>query len=318
MSEHTVAVPRRPAVSVVIPTYNSARYITETIGSVLNQTFDDLELIVVDDGSTDDTPAVVTACGPPVRLVSQANAGVCAARNRGIREAAGRYLCLLDHDDYWFGDKLQRQVTAMQKHPDCGVIYSPYIPWAPDAAGRFPTPDSFDLAAYGDGIDAAFSGWIYHQFLLDCCMLTSTSMFRREVFDHCGGFDEALPYGEDWELWLRISRDFTFVKLRRPDTLYRQHPQQGNRVVRPHDYRTLLLRRAMRTWGLCGPDGRCVRRGKFLGQLAEYQSAYALGQLRAGHRGAGLAALARAWMTRPRKVKLLAYLAAALVGWRPK
>jgi glycosyltransferase involved in cell wall biosynthesis len=318
MFEHTVAVPRQPAVSVIIPAYNSAPYIAETIGSVLDQTFDDLELIVVDDGSADDTPAVVTACGPRVRLIIQANAGVCAARNRGIREAAGRYLCLLDHDDYWFPDKLQRQVTAMQEHPDCGVIYSPYIPWVPDAAGRFPAPDRFDLAAYGDGIDAACSGWIYHLFLLDCCMLTSTSMFRREVFDRCGGFDEALPYSEDWELWLRISREFTFVKLRRPDTLYRQHPQQGNRVVRPLDYRTLLLRRAMRTWGLCSPDGRCVPRGTFLGQLAEYQTAYALGQLRAGHHGAGLAVLARAWATRPRKVKFLAYLAAALVGWRPK
>jgi glycosyltransferase involved in cell wall biosynthesis len=318
MFEHTVAVPRQPAVSVIIPAYNSAPYIAETIGSVLDQTFDDLELIVVDDGSADDTPAVVTACGPRVRLIIQANAGVCAARNRGIREAAGRYLCLLDHDDYWFSDKLRRQVTAMREHPDCGVIYSPFIPWSTDAAGRFPTPDSVDLAAYGDGIDAAFSGWIYHQFLLDCWMLTSTAMFRREVFDRCGVFDETLPFGEDWDLWLRISRDFTFVKLTRPDTLYRQHPQQGNRVVRPLDYRTLLLRRAMRTWGLCSPDGRCVPRGTFLGQLAEYQTAYALGQLRAGHHGAGLAVLARAWATRPRKVILLAYLAAALVGWRPR
>jgi len=318
MSTHAAAVPREPLVSVIIPAYNSAAYIAETIGSVLHQTFDDLELIVVDDGSSDDTPAVVTACGPRVRLIPQANAGVCAARNRGIREAAGRYLCLLDHDDYWFPDKLQRQVTAMRDHPDCGVVYSPYIPWTPDAAGRFPTPDSFDLAAYRDGIDAAGSGWIYHQFLLDCCMLTSTSMFRREVFERCGGFDEALPYSEDWDLWLRISRDFTFVKLMRPDTLYRQHPQQGNRVVRPHDYRTLLLRRAMRTWGLCGPDGQCLPRRKFLGRLADYQAAYALGQLRAGRRGAGLAALTRAWVTQPRKVKLLAYLAAALVGWRPR
>src|SRR5688500_19764582 len=96
----------KPTVSIVIPTYNCEAYISETLYSVLGQTFTDLELIVVDDGSTDRTREIVASFGTSVRLLSQANSGVCAARNYGIREAAGRYLCLMDHDDYWYPDKL--------------------------------------------------------------------------------------------------------------------------------------------------------------------------------------------------------------------
>ena len=92
----------KPTVSVIIPSYNCEAYIAETIGSVLDQTFRDLELIVVDDGSTDGTREIVASYGAPVRLLTQKNAGVCAARNYGIREALGQYICLMDHDDYWF------------------------------------------------------------------------------------------------------------------------------------------------------------------------------------------------------------------------
>src|SRR5690242_9974943 len=96
----------RPTVSVIIPSYNCELYIAETLESILDQTFKDTEIIVVDDGSTDKTQQIVTSYGMPVRLVTQTNAGVCAARNRGIQEAAGQYVCLMDHDDYWLPDKL--------------------------------------------------------------------------------------------------------------------------------------------------------------------------------------------------------------------
>lgn len=308
----------RPEVSVIVPTYNCERYITETIGSVLAQTFENLELIVVDDGSSDHTRELVSAFGPPVRLVTQANAGVCVARNRGIREAAGRFVCLMDHDDYWFPDKLGRQIEAMREHPECGVVYASFVLWYSDAVGRFTPPANFDSMADPDGIDNEFSGWIYHQFLLDCWMLTSTAMFRREVFERSGIFDETLPFSEDWDLWLRISRDFPFIKLRHPNTLYRQHTQQGNRILRDVDYRTALLIKAIKTWGFCSPDGRCVPRRRFFRQLAAYHTEYALGHLGAGNIGAALASLSKAWLTQPFRLSSLAYMVAALLGWRPK
>lgn len=307
-----------PVVSIVIPTYNCALYIAETIASVLNQSFKDIELIVVDDGSTDATRDIVASFGQPVRLVTQANAGVCVARNRGISEAAGKYICLMDHDDYWFPHKLARQISILEQQPETGVVYSSFILWHRDeSTGQFPSPDSFDLNTYLDDTVPEFSGWIYHQFLIDCWMLTSTAMFRAEIFDQCGLFDESLPYSEDWDLWLRISRSYPFVQLRRPTTLYRQHAQQGNRLARDIDYRTRLLQDAVKKWGLCSQDGRCVTRHAFNKQLATYHSSFALGHLRAGNRKLAITALLKSWTTYPINIKPLAYLSAAFMGWKP-
>jgi glycosyltransferase involved in cell wall biosynthesis len=306
-----------PLVSVIIPTYNCERYIAETIHGVLNQTFKDVELIVVDDGSTDRTRDIVASYGPAIRLITQKNARVCAARNRGIREAAGQYVCLLDHDDYWFPHKLELQVSLLAANPDSGVVYSTFILWHPDASGLYPALGSFDLGAYPDSIDPDYSGWIYHQFLLDCWMLTSTAMFRREVFDRCGVFDVDLPYSEDWDLWLRISREYQFLRHNTPTTLYRQHPGQGNRQARSIDYRTLLLERAARRWGLCSHDGRCVTRAAFNEQLALYHQEFGLGHLRAGNTRVAVKALFKAWRKDPSRIRNLAYIPAGLLGWRP-
>lgn len=306
-----------PKVSVIIPSFNCERYIKQTIDSVLAQTIEDLELIVVDDGSTDATPKIVASYGGRVRLVAQQNSRVSGARNRGIREAKGEFICLMDHDDYWFPHKLSRQLAEFEARPEAGVVYSSFIRWHAAADGRFPDPDGYDLSEYPDDIDPVYSGWIYHQFLLDCWMLTSTTMFRAEVFERCGAFDESLPYSEDWELWLRIAREYPIIQLRRPTTLYRQHPRQGNRLVRDLDYRTLLLMRTVKEWGLCSKDGRCVSRRRFLRQLAQYHAAFGLLHLQAGHVRVAVDAFRRAWFTYPLRIKYLAYITAALGGWRP-
>lgn len=308
-----------PVVSIIIPTHNCELYIAETIASVLNQSFKDIELIVVDDGSTDATRDIVASYGQPVRLVTQANAGVCVARNRGICEASGKYICLMDHDDYWFPHKLARQINILEQQPDTGVVYSSFILWHRDEnSGQFPSPDNFDLNTYPDDTDPEFSGWIYHQFLIDCWMLTSTAMFRAEIFDTCGLFDESLPYSEDWDLWLRISRNYPFVQLRRPTTLYRQHAHQGNRVNRPIDYRTRLLTQAVSQWGFCSRDGRCVPRNTFNRKLATYHAEFALGHLRAGNKKQAVSAFWKSWMTYPQNLKILAYVPATFMGWRPQ
>lgn len=307
-----------PKVSVIIPSYNCEDYIAETIDSILNQTFKDIELIVVDDGSTDRTQEIIASYGAPVRLITQANARVCAARNRGIREAKGEYICLMDHDDYWFPGKLARQLEEFKTHPDAGAVYSSFICWPPGPDGHFPGPEGFDPTFYPDDINPDFSGWIYHQFLLDCWMLTSTAMFRSEVFKRCGVFDNALPYSEDWELWLRISRAYPMIQLRRPTTLYRQHPQQGNRIVRDVDYRTKLLTETVRKWGLCSHDGRCISRRQFLTQLAVYHAEFAFGHLKAGNRRMAIPSFMKAWGCSPLNPKYLAYISASLLGWTPK
>lgn len=306
-----------PKISVIIPSYNCEAYIGETIDSVLNQTYKDIELIVVDDGSTDRTQEIVAAYGASVRLITQVNAKVCAARNRGIREAKGEYICLMDHDDYWFPEKLARQLAVFETNADVCTVYSTFIRWHADAEGHFPAPASFDTQSYPDDIDPDFSGWIYHQFLLDCWMLTSTAMFRAEVFKRCGVFNEALPYSEDWDLWLRISRECTLIQLRRPTTLYRQHVLQGNRVARDIDYRTLLLTETQKKWGLCSRDGRCVSRRKFFAQLASYHASFARGHVQVGNLGLAISSYLKAWRSTPWNFKYLAYIGATFAGWRP-
>ena len=307
-----------PSVSVIIPTYNCETYIAETINSVLNQTFKDVELIIVDDGSTDRTRQIVASYGGDVRLLTQRNSGVCAARNHGIREAAGQYICLMDHDDYWFPDKLALQVDEMKRRPETGLVYSTFLWWFPDTHGVFPPPESFTGHMGEIGIDEEFSGWIYHLLLLDCWVLTSAALIRAEVFDKCGVFDESLPYSEDWDLWLRISREYPFIKLKRPLTLYRQHPNQGNRLARAIDYRTELLTKAASKWGLCSPDGRCLTRARFKKNMARYYMEFGLKNLVAGNVELANRSFLKSWITSPARVKNLAYIPAALLGWRPK
>lgn len=307
----SIGFQEKPSVSVIIPTYNVEGFIGETIDSVLAQTYQDFEIIVVDDGSSDRTSEIISAYGPSVRVIRQENSGVCVARNRGISEAAGQYICLMDHDDYWFPEKLAQQVDVMHKFSDCGVVFASFIRWHPNTNGSYPPPSSFDSSSFPNDVDPDFSGWIYHQFLIDCWMLTSTAMFRREVFDRCGKFDEMLPYSEDWDLWLRVSREYRFIKLKRPNTLYRQHSSQGSRIQRNVDYRTVLLAGAIAHWGFCSPDGRCVDRRAFTKTLSRYHAEFAYEHLKHGNRKIALASFGKAWTTNPLKIRYLLYMIVA-------
>lgn len=327
-------------VSVIIPSYNCEAYIAETIDCVLAQDYPAIELLIVDDGSTDKTQDIINTYGQQVRLITQKNTGVCVARNRGIKEAKGQYICLMDHDDYWYPDKISRQVRAFEEQPETGVVYSDFIMWHSDSTGFFPSPNSYNRSdrnlwhLYADNkipyhdsknngtiadnwIDHDLSGWIYHLLLLDCWVLTSTAMFRSEVFQTCGDFDETLPYSEDWDLWLRISRKYIFLKINNCTTLYRQHIQQGNRKVRSIDYRTVLLKNSVRKWGLCSNDKRCLSKSQFYKQLAEYHASFGFHHLISGNRIIGVLALFKAWSTFPLKLKYFAYVLVGLIGWKP-
>jgi len=142
-------------------------------------------------------------------------------------------------------------------------------------------------------------------------------MFRRIAFEKSGVFDEALPYSEDWDLWLRMSRQHQFIKLKTPTTLYRQHPLQGNRIARPIDYRTRLLEKAVSQWGLMSPDGRALPRRLFHENLARYHTEFGLSHLQAGNRQLAIRSLMKAWQHRPANGRSIALLAAACVGWTP-
>jgi glycosyltransferase involved in cell wall biosynthesis len=309
-------------VSVVIPAYNCALYLHETIESMLAQeAVGDMEVIVVNDGSTDHTADIARQFGGVVRVIDQANAGVSSARNRGIRAARGDFIALVDHDDYWFPMKLAGQLAAFAAHPEVDVVFSDFRRWNADGpGGSFRGPSAFAQGAMPQGVDPDFSGWIYHQMLLDSWILTSTALARAPVFRRAGGFDESLPFSEDWDFWLRVSRSHQFLKLREVSTLYRQHASQGSRVVRPVDYRTRLLEKASGQWGLASRDGRSLAPHQFRRQLAIYSACFGLGHL-SGEKGANRALAARAFLKAlaidPSYWRSLAYLALTPLGWKP-
>ena len=180
---------------MVIPAYNAQRYLAETLRSVQAQTFRDLEVIVVDDGSTDGTAAIVDACGPPVRRLSQANSGVSRARNAGAAAAAGPLLAFLDADDLWEPSKLQKQVELMRSRPAVGFCYTGIR--RIDAQGDL--KQSEPAREYGD---------LCTELLLNSCVVASSSsslLIRRALWSDTGGYDPDFSQCADWEFLLRLS-----------------------------------------------------------------------------------------------------------------
>ena len=182
-----------PLVSVIIPTYNRGWIIGEAVDSVLAQEYPNTELIVVDDGSTDATDAVLAAYGDRIRLLRQKNRGVSAARNAGIRAAAGELIAFLDSDDLWLPAKLGRQVAFFQQHPDA-VACQTEETWIRNGVRVNPGKRHRKP-----------SGMIFIPSLELCLVSPSAVMIRRELFDQVGLFDEDLPACEDYDMWLRIS-----------------------------------------------------------------------------------------------------------------
>lgn len=306
-----------PLVSVVIPLYNGAQHIVETLRCVADQTYPAIEVIVVDDESTDHGVDVVQASGIPLNLIRQRNARVSAARNNGLAAAKGDFVCFLDQDDYWFPNHVERQVACFRSRPESGVVFSPLQHWHPSAIG-YAAPPSVLPPQPAEDIDPDFSGWIYHQFLLDCWALTSATMIRRQELERHGAFEAGRSYAEDWELWLRLSRQIQFTRLTWPPVLYRQHPVQGSRLARSSDFRTELLLATARAHGLASRDGRRLTEVEFERRIARYRMEFGYLHLQYGNRTLGVRSLLRAWRQRPASLSYLALAAAGSLGWRPR
>lgn len=245
-----------PLVSVVVPTFNCARFANEAISSVLAQDYPNLELIVVDDGSTDGTLERLPRQEARVQILRQENAGPAAARNRGAAAARGEFLAFLDCDDVWLPGKLAAQVQHLLHHPEVGLVHGLVRDWYPDKTGAYPPFSNFTSPNDPVTLVAGDSGWVYPEILLDFVLCTSTVVLRRELFERVGGFDESYRIGEDYDLWLRLARITPFHKLDMPCTLYRKHG--ANVTSRPpeQNYAYRALTSTIARFGLCGPDGR--------------------------------------------------------------
>lgn len=205
-----------PLVSVIVPAYNARAFIHRALESALGQTYPHLEVIVVDDGSTDGTAEVVRRTfGHDARLyvVTQANAGPSAARNHGARLARGIYLHFLDADDWWTSDKIERSLALFQS-PEIAVVYGHGI--AVDADTLREIPQDFPPLPSGD----VFCDWLVGVSAGGNYGVTPSFMIRHEAFEACGGFDESMWVAEDFDLWLRLAHDYHFAALDSPLVYY--------------------------------------------------------------------------------------------------
>lgn len=185
------------AVSVVIPTYNRARMVTRAVASVLYQTFQDFELIVVDDASDDNTPDLLSHFGPLITLIRHPrNLGVSAARNTGVKASCAPLVAFLDSDDYWLPGKLEAQVSFLRENPGAMACQTEEI-WI--RKGLRVNPRKKHLKPSGD---------IFLASLKLCLVSPSAVMVRASLFRDLGLFDETLPACEDYDLWLRISSHY--------------------------------------------------------------------------------------------------------------
>ncbi|MFH1102471.1 MAG: glycosyltransferase [Pseudomonadota bacterium] len=183
----------QPIVSVVIPTFNRGWILKEAIDSVLSQNFDDFELIIIDDGSTDNTRDLLACYGDRLFVIHQPNKGVSAARNRGISAASGRYIAFLDSDDLWLPNKLLQQLTFFSSNPNALICQTEEI-WIRNGIRVNPKKKHRKC-----------SGMIFEQSLPLCLVSPSAVMMERSLFRIIGDFDEDLYACEDYDLWLRVS-----------------------------------------------------------------------------------------------------------------
>jgi glycosyltransferase involved in cell wall biosynthesis len=207
-------------ISVVIPTYNRASFLKEAIDSVLSQIYRDFELIVVDDGSTDDTPKLLLSYGKKIKVITKANKGPSSARNRGIKAAKGKWIAFLDSDDVWKPDKLEKQVQFIKENPDIKICQTEEI-WIRNGKRVNPRKKH-----------EMHSGWIYEQCLPLCIVSPSSVMIHGDVFEKVGLFDETLLACEDYDLWLRIAPHYP-ICLVREKLIVKQggHADQQSHVI---------------------------------------------------------------------------------------
>jgi glycosyltransferase involved in cell wall biosynthesis len=242
---------RKPRVSVVIPTYNSAGLLREAIQSVLSQIYSDFEVVVIDDGSTDNTESVARSFGDRVSYLKQENKGAGAARNHGIKRSRGEYVAFLDSDDLWLPGKLAEQIPLLDRDPELGLVYSDWAVVAEQGEA---------LPSYLRNLPAA-SGYVFDELVQCGFILTSGTVVRRSCFDDVGYFDETLSIAQDYDLWLRICYRWKIALVNKPLVIKRN--RDGNlssNLPKTAAERIMLFEKALEKFSDMTPRSRRVVR----------------------------------------------------------
>jgi len=225
-----------PLVSAVIPTFDNAGMVVEAVQSVLDQTWPRVEIVVVDDGSTDDTLVRLGAFGDRIRIVRQEHQGPAVARNAGIRASAGEYVGFLDSDDLWMPKKVEKSMDALRATPKAGVAYTAVRIRETDTGRTYLLPQY------------TTSGWMARDLFLECKGVnTSTLVVKRECLDAVDGFDEEFFRAQDWDLMVRLAEKFPYVHV--PEALTERRLHERSLSVTHRDlyatYNLLVIRKAL-------------------------------------------------------------------------
>ncbi|MEM1189322.1 MAG: glycosyltransferase [Pseudomonadota bacterium] len=224
-------------VAVVVPAFNAEAHLADAIHSVLNQTHSAREIVVVDDGSTDQTATIAREFGESLTLISQSNHGVSAARNLGILRSSSELVAFLDADDLWHPRKLELQMTALAQHSDAPFVFNDIVPFTDGA----PFEDAAGIEADARRVD------LFPELFRHNSVHCSSVLARREALAHAGLFDVDQRGAEDMDLWLRLSVLATPVKTKVALSALRQHEQRTTRSLKfVHEklkaFETMMLR----------------------------------------------------------------------------
>ncbi len=251
-----------------MPAFNCEAYIFESLSSIFSQGVENIEVIVVDDGSTDKTAEIAAAFDHRVRVFNSNHLGPAGARNLAVTHSLSHYLAFLDADDVWLPGKLMAQLAFLDEHPDAKIVYTRHIFWRAEANGSFAPPETFTWSS-ASGIDEGLSGWIYPEMLLDSQIHIITAVCHRSVYDTVGGFDGTFGKGSDYDFWIKATHQFQAYKLSRDGALYRIHAggisMKKTEVCAQYE----IVNRAILTYGYDGPDGRPGDQKQIRHRLAE-------------------------------------------------
>lgn len=220
-----------PQVSVVIPAYNSMAYLPDTLDSVLKQTFTNFEVLIINDGSSDNIVEWASKIiDPRVKLISQANQGASVARNTGIINAQGEYVAFLDADDLWEPTKLEKQVNCLDENSQVGLVHTWML-----LIDRENKPT-------GRVMKSTVEGNALHRIIERNSIACSSAMVRRSCFEDLGLFDISLHFAEDWDMWIRIASGYQFTVIKESLIRYRQHPNGKSKKYfsRLEDFRNII------------------------------------------------------------------------------
>lgn len=283
-----------PKTSIIIPAFNASKYLIETIESVINGTFNDYEIIVIDDGSTDNTFELASQFKDKVRAIKQKNIGMSATRNRGIEESDSKYIALLDADDVWHPEKLALQTRLLDERNNYGLCHTGFIFWE----GRTPIsfPKNVDMTT-----DPDLTGWIYNKMLLTNYVLPSSALIRRSLVNEIGNFICEDQQTDDWEYFTRASTMTEFAKLFGNLVAYRQIPSSLSKKIRTTNVTEVMRSKLINKYGVSNPNGDPVDIDSLENRMYKSNKDFADSHLAHGNALIGLMEFKRLLLQHPHK-----------------